>query len=117
MNIRRFPLGKRPSVLALLVAIVAVLVVSTSGAFGGTSDKKADNGPIIVGSILDLTGPINIYGKPKYDATKLAIQDINAHGGVLGRKLKLVFYDAQSEISKYTLYTNKLVLQDHPVVV
>ena len=39
---------------------------------------------IPVGSILDATGPINIYGLPMIDSTRFAIDDINANGGVLG---------------------------------
>src|SRR5262249_39751804 len=33
---------------------------------------------IVVGNLLDSTGPINIYGLPMVDATKFAIDDINA---------------------------------------
>ena len=51
---------------------------------------------IVVGSLLDSTGPINIYGLPMVDATKFAIDDINATGGVVGKKLRLVEFDTQS---------------------
>jgi urea transport system substrate-binding protein len=112
---KRIPRPRRRAQF-VAVGIAAVVALMATSAFGSSSHRAA-SGPIVVGSVLDLTGPLNIYGKPKYDATKLAIQDINANGGVLGRKLKLVFYDAQSQIAKYTLYTNKLALQDHPVVV
>ena len=33
-----------------------------------------------MGSILDATGPINIYGLPMIDSTRFAIDDINANG-------------------------------------
>lgn len=105
---------KRRAPLLLAVLAVIAALAATTLASGST---KASPEPIVVGSVLDLTGPLNIYGKPKYDATKLAIADINAHGGVLGRQLKLAFYDAQSDNTKYTLYANRLALQDHPVVV
>jgi len=77
----------------------------------------ADKKPIIVGSILDETGPLNIYGTAMVDATKLAIKQINENGGVLGRQLKLVSYDAQSDNAKYTLYANQLSLKDKAVVI
>jgi len=73
--------------------------------------------PIIVGSILDETGGLNVYGTAMAEATRLAIQDINAAGGVLGRSLKLVAYDAQSDNAKYTTYANQLALRDKAVVI
>jgi len=78
---------------------------------------QAAGDPIVVGSVLDETGPLNIYGKPMVDATNLAIKDINDNGGLLGKKLKLVSYDAQSDNSKYTQYARRLALRDRAVVV
>lgn len=83
------------------------------GAEGGGGDKS----PVVVGSILDRTGPLNIYGKAMHDATLLAIDDINSRGGVLGRKLELKSYDAQSAQEKYTQFANQLALRDRAAVV
>lgn len=77
----------------------------------------ADKEPIMVGSVLDETGGLNVYGKAMADATKLAIKSINDSGGVLGRPLKLVTYDAQSDNSKYTTYANQLALRDRVSVI
>jgi len=73
--------------------------------------------PIVVGSILDETGGLNVYGAAMADATRLAIEDINKAGGVLGRPLKLVSYDAQSDNARYTTYANQLALRDKAVVI
>lgn len=67
---------------------------------------------IPVGSILDATGPINIYGVPMIDATRFAVDDINASGGVLGRKLHLLETDGQSNNQIYAENGVKLILQD-----
>jgi branched-chain amino acid transport system substrate-binding protein len=95
-----------------LVALLAAGCANGSGSKGGEA-----KGDIVVGSILDQTGPLNIYGKAMTDATNLAIKDINDSGGLLGRKLKLVSYDAQSANDKYTQYANQLAVQDHAVVI
>jgi branched-chain amino acid transport system substrate-binding protein len=101
---------------ALLGAIVALVVaLAASAAAFGKSGEGSE--PIVVGSILDATGPINIYGKPMIDSTKLSIDHINANGGVLGRKLKLVLYDGQSTNEKYTQFASRLALRDKAVVV
>lgn len=88
------------------------------GAAGCSGDSDSgESGEIVVGSILDQTGPLNVYGVPMHDATKLAIKDINNEGGVLGRKLKLISYDAQSANEKYTQFANQLALEDEAEVI
>jgi urea transport system substrate-binding protein len=96
-------------------AMVVLAAILAAGAAARPAGKAA--GTITVGSILDATGPINIYGKPMIDATKLAINDINNHGGVLGQKLNLKLYDGQSTNDKYTQFATQLALRDKAVVI
>jgi urea transport system substrate-binding protein len=103
--------GSKGVVLALLVA---ALVASLSATVVSARTQAAT---IPVCSILDATGPINIYGKPMIDSTKLAINDINKHGGVTGKQLKLMQYDGQSTNDKYTQFASKCALQDHAAVI
>jgi urea transport system substrate-binding protein len=88
---------------------VAGLGMSTSMLLGRQA-KAADD--IAVGSILDATGPINIYGLPMIDATKFAVDAINQSGGVLGRKLRLIQADCQSNNQVYAQNAVKLILDD-----
>jgi branched-chain amino acid transport system substrate-binding protein len=106
----RLPSGRR-GVIVTVAVLAAALAASTATLASGSA------GSITVCSILDATGPINIYGKPHIDATKLAIADINAHKGVLGKKLKLVFYDGQSSNDKYAQFASQCVLKNHAAVV
>lgn len=99
-----------------LAGLAAITLVTTAACGGGSSSAESGNGPIKVGSILDETGPLNIYGTAMSDATKLAIEDINENGGVLGRKLDLVTYDAQSDNAKYTQYANQAAQRDQVAV-
>lgn len=65
-----------------------------------------------IGAIFDLTGGLNIYGIQQDNALDLAVESINADGGVLGEQIEVVSYDSQSELSKYTQYANTSVLRD-----
>jgi branched-chain amino acid transport system substrate-binding protein len=104
--------------LALWQAAATAAVMLLAAACGSNSTKTATStGPIVVGSIMDATGPLNVLGKPNIDATNLAIKDINDQGGLLGRPLKLISYDSQSDNSKYTQYANKLTLEHKVSVV
>jgi urea transport system substrate-binding protein len=98
---------------ALRGAIAAGLGLSGSSLISGTSRAE---GEIAVGSILDATGAINIYGLPMIDATRFAVDSINQAGGVLGRKLRLIEADCQSNNQVYAQNALKLVLDDKVAV-
>ena len=105
--------GRRRAPICLAASLLLVATACGGGGAGGDADG---DGPIKVGSILDETGPLNIYGTAMADATELAIQDINENGGVLGRQLELVSYDAQSDNAKYTQYANEAAQRDQVAV-
>ena len=65
------------------LAVVCLLSLSQSAAIA------ADKDPIMVGSVLDETGGLNVYGKTMADATRLAVKSINESGGVLGRPAEI----------------------------
>jgi len=72
---------------------------------------------IKLGSVLDNSGNLDIYGKPMVMATALAVEEINAAGGLLGRQIKLIQYDTQSDIALYTKFAQQLARQDKVDVV
>ncbi|HEY1722980.1 MAG TPA: ABC transporter substrate-binding protein [Magnetospirillaceae bacterium] len=86
--------------------LLAIAVVASAGM---TEIAQAETK---VGAIFDLTGGLNIYGIQQNEALNLAIEDINGHGGLLGQPVKVVSYDAQSELPKYTQYANTAILRD-----
>ena len=51
--------------------------------------------PILVGSLHDQSGPIGTSGQPMVLSLQLAVDELNAAGGRLGRPLKNVEYDTQ----------------------
>jgi len=73
--------------------------------------------PIKVGSLLDLSGPIGTSGQPMFDAIQLAVAEVNAGGGLLGRPIKLINYNTQSTIQLYSQYAQQLALKDRVAVV
>ena len=77
----------------------------------------AQGAPIKLGSILDNSGNLDVYGKPMVQATLLAAEEINAAGGLLGRKIEVKQYDSQSDIALYTKYAQQLAREDKVDVV
>lgn len=72
---------------------------------------------IKVGSILDTSGIFDLYGKPMDKAVTLAIEELNAAGGIAGKQLEKVAYDTQSNMALYTQFAQKLTRQDKVDVV
>jgi len=90
---------------------------STALAAGFSFPAPAQGSPIKLGSILDNSGLLDIYGKPMVMATAMAVEEINDAGGLLGRKIELKQYDSQSDIALYTKYAQQLVRDDKVDVV
>ncbi|MSO99818.1 MAG: branched-chain amino acid ABC transporter substrate-binding protein [Acetobacteraceae bacterium] len=61
-----------------------------------TRTATAQTGPILIGFAEALTGSLAAVGKSGIVATQIWAEEINAKGGLLGRQVKLVFYDNQS---------------------
>lgn len=88
---------------------------AAAGTFAPHAAFAADE--IAVGSIHDLSGGLDIYGKPMVDALTFAIEEQNAAGGLLGRKLRLVNYDPQSNMQLYAQFAQQAALKDKVAVV
>jgi len=87
----------------------------TTGAGWGSAARAAD--AIKVASIHDLSGGLDIYGKPMVDALTFAVEEANAQGGLLGRQIDLISYDPQSNMQLYTQFATQAALKDKVAVV
>ncbi|MDE4276527.1 transporter substrate-binding protein [Phaeobacter gallaeciensis] len=72
---------------------------------------------IKLGSILDTSGIFDAYGKPMDLAMRLAVAEINASGGLLGKQVEVAAYDTQSDMALYSQYGQQLTRQDKVDVV
>lgn len=80
----------------------------------GASD---DTGPIKVGHYASLTGKDAAFGVATGKGVRLAIEEINAKGGVLGRKLEYLVEDIQSKQGESATAVKKLISRDKVAVV
>lgn len=72
---------------------------------------------IEVGSLHDSSGSHSIYGKEMNDAIALAVEEINAGGGVMGRQLNLTTFDTGSNMQNYAQFAQRLVTSQNADVV
>jgi branched-chain amino acid transport system substrate-binding protein len=73
--------------------------------------------PIKVGILEDQSGNFAIAVIPKIYAYQLAVDEINAKGGVLGRPLKIMHYDTQSDNTRFQEFARRLIQQDKADVI
>src|SRR2546423_13027087 len=85
---------------------------AAAAAAGLLSSQAWAEDAINVASIHDLSGGLDIYGKPMVDALTLAVEEANAAGGLLGRPIKPINYDTQSNMQPYTQVAQQAALKD-----
>ena len=96
----------RPAVRAALLAS-ALLAASCA--------RRSET--IKIGEYASLTGKEATYGQASHKGTLLAIEEINAAGGVLGRKLELLTEDNQSKSGESATVVKKFISRDKVIAV
>jgi len=89
----------------------AALAVALALAVGGVVPATAQ-GPIRIGASLSLTGTYAKLGKNQHEGYQLCEKDLNAKGGLLGRKVQFVVYDDQSMPATAVRLYEKLITED-----
>jgi branched-chain amino acid transport system substrate-binding protein len=91
-------------------ALASFVATAALAAFGGPAVAQAPSGqPITIGFGMALTGPLAANGKQALLGAKIWEETINKKGGLLGRPVKLVYYDDQSNPSTVPgIYTKLL---------
>jgi branched-chain amino acid transport system substrate-binding protein len=93
--------------LKRLLARTAVLAAASVALVTGAAAQSGE--PIKIGFSMAMTGGLGGNGKSALLAQKIWEEDINAKGGLLGRKVKLIYYDDQSNPSTVPgIYTKLL---------
>lgn len=72
------------------------LAITLAAPVGGAAAPR-DKSPIVVGAAVALSGWMRHFDDSPYKGAQLAVEDINAKGGVLGRKLRLVTADTKTD--------------------
>jgi branched-chain amino acid transport system substrate-binding protein len=103
---------------AIAALVVASLAAGGCGFAGDDQEKGAasDSGPIKVGYIGPLTGEFAGFGKSHLESLELAVDQWNAKGGVLGRKLTVVKGDSQGDGKQAATLARRFVDQGVSVV-
>jgi branched-chain amino acid transport system substrate-binding protein len=98
------------SAVALLGVSVLAACDSSSVSGGNASGGKS---PITIGASLSLTGDFSVDGQAFSKGYNLWAKDVNAHGGILGRQVKLTILDDASSPNQVVTNYQTLINTDH----
>ncbi len=77
----------------------------------------SDQGPIVIGMLGSLTGSEASFGTVVRDGILFAVEEVNAAGGVKGRKVEVRAYDTQGKIEESVAAVKRLLTQDRVVLI
>ena len=97
------PLSTRLTTAAIAAAMAAIPAYAEQG----VTDSE-----ILIGSNSDLSGPFAAFGAPAVKAAQLVFDEVNAAGGIHGRKIRFIVEDHGYQMPKAIQSMNKLVNGD-----
>lgn len=93
----------------LTTLLGASLLLVACGGEKAADKPAAEAETIKIGAIGPLTGPVAIYGISATNGLKLAVDEINANGGILGKQVELNLLDEKGDSTEAVNAYNKLV--------
>ncbi len=94
---------------------LALVLAASFLAFSCT--KKTNDNEIVIGSYSSNTGSTATFGVYQLRGTEMAVNEINATGGINGKKIKLINYDNKSDSDETLAVVNRLISQDKVVAI
>ena len=96
----------------LAVGTIALLASALLAACGSSGSSSSSSKTILIGASLSLTGDFSVDGQAFERGYKLWANDVNAHGGLLGRKVKLIILNDNSSTTQVdTNYTDLITVK------
>jgi ABC-type branched-subunit amino acid transport system substrate-binding protein len=94
---------------ALCLAACASSASSSSSSGGSASANSSASTPFLIGAVQPLTGPFGTVGADILHATQAEANILNAKGGILGHKIKVIYADDGSDVQRGISATQQMV--------
>ena len=100
--------------LAVVAAAVSLSLFAACGGGGGSAETPgaAASDVVKIGVNYELSGAVATYGDASVKGIEMAVEEINAAGGIDGKQIEIVKYDTKSEPAEATTLATKLMTQD-----
>ncbi len=101
----------------MVVLFFAVLIGGMAFAGGAKESAVLEGDTIKIGGIFPLSGPVAVYGIGARNGVELAIEEINASGGINGKMVELISEDDEGNPEKSVNAFTKLVTKDEVKII
>src|ERR1700682_3549520 len=108
---RRLEMSKSLKALGLAVGALALTHLPAAAQTKVTNEGVSAS-EIVIGTHQDLSGPIKVWGVPVSNGMKMAVEEINAAGGINGRKIKMILEDNGYDPKRAVLASQKMIERD-----
>ena len=98
---------------AAVTAAMVLAACSSNSNSGSSSSGNGSKPPIVIGTSLSLTGDFSADGQAFQRGYELWASQVNSHGGLLGRQVKMVFLNDSSDPTTVATNYTKLIAQQH----
>ncbi len=105
---------KQPRIPALVAVLAGVVLVTSCSKSGGDAAPAAST-TIKIGEFASLTGKEAAFGQSSHKGTQLAIDELNAGGGLLGKQIEFISEDNRSTPGESATIAKKLITRDKVV--
>lgn len=92
--------------------IKSLLLLAIAGALALVGCKPAETESIKIGAIFSVTGPASFLGAPEAKTAQMLVDQLNAKGGVNGRKIALILKDSGGNPEKAVSFAKQLIEED-----
>ena len=98
----------------LVVLLVLGLMVTAVGCGDNSEQKQSGDTSeqILIGNMQDMSGPTSVWGAAVTSGIEMAIEEVNAEGGINGKELKLITYDTKLDVQEAINAYNRLATSD-----
>lgn len=93
-----------------IITLTILLALVAANSFAAQSTIK-------IGALFSVTGPPSFLGEPERNSAKMVVDEINARGGIKGKKIELVVYDTQGDATKAVQSAKRLIKEDKVVAI
>ncbi|CAN5354783.1 ABC transporter substrate-binding protein [soil metagenome] len=101
--------------ISFALSVVAALVLAGCAEESGGSNgggEEGEEGPVVIGAVLDITGAGASLGVPERDTLELLAEQLNAEGGIDGREVELIIEDNASTEDGAARAISTLITED-----
>ncbi|MFT3926467.1 MAG: ABC transporter substrate-binding protein [Myxococcales bacterium] len=102
---------------ALLLVMACLAIGCKKRGEGAQQEAASSSDPLVIGAFFSMTGATATFGTTSVRGAQMAVEEVNAAGGIKGRKIELVVLDDQGKTDEATSAVARLIDVNHAIAI